>query len=290
MSIRVYLDGKVVQPEEARISVLDRGFLYGDSVFETFGTVAGRPFAQRAHLDRLARSAARVGLRLPPRGVIEAAVAETLAAAGNAESRVRVTISRGVGGDLDPATAGEPRLVVIVQPLASLDRDLYARGAQVAIVGLARIPRESLDPCVKSGNYMNSVLAMGEARRRLPGAHEAILLALTGSVAEGSSSNVFSVRAGQVRTPSLAVGILDGITRAKTLDVCRQHGIPCTEVDFMSPDELRAADEVFLTSALRGILPVTAIDGGFVGAGVPGPVTCRLMDLYRSLAAAKETA
>jgi branched-chain amino acid aminotransferase len=290
MSIRVHLGGRVVPAEEARISVLDRGFLYGDSVFETFGTVRGRPFALREHLDRLVRSAARVGIRLPPREVLETAVHETLAAAANSESRVRVTVSRGQGGELDPATADDSRLVVIVQPLAPPDPELVARGAKAAIVARTRTPRESLDPLVKSGNYMNSVLAMGEARVRQPGAHEAILLSLSGSVAEGSSSNVFAVSAGWVRTPALAVGILDGITRAKVLDLCKAHGIPSIEVDFMSPHELRTADEVFLTSSLRGVLPVTVLDGVLLGDGAPGPVTRRLIELYHALAGAEARA
>src|SRR5262245_21561931 len=118
MSIRVHLDGRIFPPEEARIPVLDRGFLYGDSVYETIGTVRGRLFALPEHLERLERSAARIGLAPPPRGTIERAIRDTIAAAGNAESRVRVVVTRGEGKlDLDPAAAGEARLVVIVQPL-----------------------------------------------------------------------------------------------------------------------------------------------------------------------------
>ncbi len=115
MSIRVHIDGRVCSAEEAKISVFDRGFLYGDSVYETIGTVGGRLFATAEHLDRLERSAARLGLRLPPRGDIEAAIRETLSAADNAESRVRVIVTRGSGKmDLDPASVDDPQLVVIV--------------------------------------------------------------------------------------------------------------------------------------------------------------------------------
>jgi branched-chain amino acid aminotransferase len=126
------------------------------------------------------------------------------------------------------------------------------------------------------------VLALSEARQR-PGVHEAILLSAGGSVAEGATSNVFVVVAGEVRTPALSVGILDGVTRGKVIALCRANGVPCHEVEFMSPEALRAADEVFLTSAARGVLPVTDIDGRPVGAGVPGPVTRRLMLLYARL-------
>lgn len=271
---------------EARISVLDRGFLYGDSVYETAATVNGRLFALPEHLDRLERSANRIGLALPDRGRIEAAVWETLEAAGNVESRVRVIVTRGAGGiDLDPASAGPPELVVIVGPRNGPTPEMYEKGVGVQIVSVTRNHPAAIDPAVKSGNYLNNVLALGEARRR-SGAHEAILCAAGGGVAEGASSNVFAVVGGEVRTPGLAIGILDGITRSKVLGLCRSAGIPAREVDFLAPDELRGADEVFLTSAVRAVLPVTRVDEKIVGGGQPGPITRRLMALYRAAAEA----
>jgi branched-chain amino acid aminotransferase len=284
MSIRVHVAGRITAPESAHISVLDRGFLYGDSVYETIATMHGRPFALAQHLDRLERSAGRIGLPLPPRASIEAAVAATLAEASNDESRVRVVVTRGTGAmDLDPASAGEPQLVVIVTPRNGPTPEMYQAGVGVAIVSVTRNDPRAIDPAVKSGNYLNNVLALGEARRRVR-AHEAILCASGGSVAEGATSNVFFVSAGEVRTPALAVGILDGITRGMVLDLCRQHGIPAAERAFVAPDELRAADELFLTSAVRGVLPVTAVDGVPVGDGKPGPMTRRLRALYEALA------
>src|SRR5688572_23235929 len=135
MSIRVHLGGRVCLPDEARVSVFDRGFLYGDSVYETIGTVRGKLFALPEHLDRLARSAERLGLNLPPREVIERAIRETVSAAGNPESRVRVVVTRGEGKlDLDPAAAEEPNLVVIVQPLGGPTREMYETGVGVEIV------------------------------------------------------------------------------------------------------------------------------------------------------------
>lgn len=283
MSIRVFIDGAVCLPEEAKVSVFDRGFLYGDSVYETIGSVGGRLFALPEHLDRLERSAERIGLSVPPRSTIEGAIAQTVAAAGNPESRVRVMLTRGVGKlDLDPAACDDSRLIVIVFPLGAPTSEQYEKGVSVAIVSVARNNPRAIDPAVKSGNYLNNVLALGEARRRL-GAYEAILCAGDGSVAEGSTSNIFAVVQGQLRTPPTEIGILDGITRAKILDLCRYHRIACAEAR-ITPDELRGADEAFLTSATRGVLPVTAIDGKPVGAGVPGPVTRRLMSLYDQLA------
>jgi branched-chain amino acid aminotransferase len=283
MSIRVHIGGKVCLPEAAKISVFDRGFLYGDSVYETIGTAHGRLFAARDHLDRLERSAMRIGLRVPPRADIERAIADTVEAAGNVESRVRVVLTRGSGKlDLDPASVDDTQLVVIVFPLGPPSPEMYAKGVAVAIVSITRNSPSAIDPAVKSGNYLNNVLALGEARRRM-GAYEAILCGADGSVAEGSTSNVFTVVAGEVRTPPLEVGILDGITRAKVLELCRKGGLRVVETRIF-PDDLRAAEEVFITSATRGVLPVTRVDDRVIGAGLPGPLTKKLMALYEELA------
>jgi branched-chain amino acid aminotransferase len=283
MPIRVHIGGKVCQPEEARISVFDRGFLYGDSVYETIGTAYGRLFAARDHLDRLERSATRIGLRVPPRGDIERAIAETIEAAGNPESRVRVILTRGSGKlDLDPASVDDTQLVVIVFPLGAPTAEMYEKGVAVHVVSITRNSPSAIDPAVKSGNYLNNVLALGEARRR-SGAYEAILCGADGTIAEGSTSNIFMVAGGEVRTPPLEVGILDGITRSKVFDLCRQNGVRLVETRIF-PEELRKAEEAFITSATRGVLPVTRIDEKAVGAGVPGPVTKKLMALYEALA------
>lgn len=285
MAIRVHIGGRVCLPEEAKVSVFDRGFLYGDSVYETIGTAYGRLFALNDHLVRLERSAERIGLRTPPRTQIEQAIHETIAAAGNPESRVRVILTRGAGQlDLDPAAVTDTQLVVIVVPLGPPTREMYERGVAVAIVSVHRNSPRAIDPAVKSGNYLNNVLALGEARRR-SGAYEAILCAGDGTVAEGSTSNVFLVRGQTIATPPPEVGILDGITRAKVMDLCRANGIPLEERR-IPPDELRAADEVFITSATRGVLPVTRLDDQVIGEGRPGPVTRRLMQLYDALARA----
>ena len=284
MPIRVHIAGRVCLPEDAKISVFDRGFLYGDSVYETVGTAYGRLFALQDHLVRLERSAQRIGLRVPPRADLERAVAETLAAAGNQESRVRIILTRGSGKmDLDPAAVDDTQLVVIVLPLGAPSPEMYEKGVSVAVVSVLRNSPRAIDPAVKSGNYLNNVLALGEARRA--GAYEAILCAADGSVAEAASSNVFMVVGGEVRTPGVEVGILDGITRGKMLQLCRANQIPVRETRF-SPAELRAADEVFITSATRGALPVTRVDDSVVGHGKPGPVTRRLIALYDALARA----
>lgn len=284
MSIRVYISGQIVAAEEAKISVFDRGFLFGDSVYETVGTVRGRLFALAEHFERLERSASRVMLTLPPRSVMQKAVADTLAAAGNPESRVRIVVTRGVGrsGDLDPHAASDPQLIVIVQPLNPPARELYEQGVAVEVVSITRNHAGALDPSVKSGNYLNNVLAVGEAKARRPGVHEAILCSPDGFVAEGATSNVFALIDGVLSTPPLSVGLLAGITRAKVLGLIRSSALASAEIPF-KPSDLRRAAEVFITSAARGILPVTRIDGQQVGRGVPGPVTLRLMADYATL-------
>jgi branched-chain amino acid aminotransferase len=286
MSIRVHVGGQIVTAKDARISVFDRGFLYGDSVYETVATVKGRLFALADHLDRLRRSAERIGIVAPSRVAIEAAVHATVVAAGNAESRIRIIVSRGEGwGDIDPAGAVDPQLIVIVAPRGGPTSEMYADGVEIAVVSVMHNHPAALDPAVKSGNYLTNVMALGEARRR--GAHEAILCAADGGIAEGASSNVFIVSAGVVKTPALSVGILAGVTRRHVLDICNLQRIPSQEVTLLTPDELRAADEIFLTSAVRGILPVTRVDGVPVKNGRPGVMTGRLMDLFRTHAEAE---
>jgi branched-chain amino acid aminotransferase len=288
MSIRIHIGGRLYPPEQAAVPVLDRGFLFGDSVYETVGTNRGRLVFLEDHLHRLARSAERLYLRLPPRDEVERAVRETMAAAGNPESRVRIIVTRGDASvDLDPAAAGDPRLVVIAQPLGEPPPELYETGVEVEIVSVTRNLPRAIDPAVKSGNYLNNVLAMGEARRRSPSVHEAILCTANGSVAEGATSNVFAVVAGQLRTPAVEVGILDGVTRGKVLQLARTNGISCQEALFMSPDDFRRADEAFLTSSVRSVLPVTRVDGLALGDGKPGALTRRLMGLYRQMVEAQ---
>jgi branched-chain amino acid aminotransferase len=220
----------------------------------------------------------------PSRDTLVRAIGETVAASGEAEARVRIIVTRGVGPvDIDPATAGSPQLIVIAQPLGAPTAEMLATGVSVEVVHLSRGGPGSPDPAIKSGNYLSSVLAMAEARRRRPGAGEAILCSGSGSIAEGATSNVFFVQGGILATPGLEVGILEGVTRGKVLALAEAQRIPTREPAFVEPRELSAADEVFLTSAVRGILPVTSVDGSPVGNGKPGPITLQLLALYRRL-------
>jgi branched-chain amino acid aminotransferase len=289
----VNLDGTLVRPSEARVSVFDRGFLYGDSVYEVIRTYGERPFELGAHLARLRHSAERIGLA--PKWDAARAAAEigrTLDASrgGDApdpgaapwnvgERYVRLVMTRGAGEiGLDPALAVDPVALVIVQPLHGPPARAYADGVAAAFVGVRRASPAAIDPTAKTGAHLPNVLAVREAREQ--GAHEALLLDERGAVTEGSSSNVFAVRGGRVTTPPLAAGILEGVTRGVVLRLAREVGVAADEAP-LRPEDLEAADEVFITSTAREILPVTRLGTGTVGAGRPGPVTRRLHDAFR---------
>lgn len=282
MTSKVYLStvGRPVDPGEATVSVFDRGFLYGDSVYETLRTAGGRPVELARHLDRLRRSAAGIGLEIPfTDAALRAAIAETHVAAGNPDSYVRVIVTRGTGPlMLDPRVSGAPLLVVLVQALKLPEPGLYEAGLSVRIVDVHKISARSLDPSLKTGNYLNSIQALRQATASA--AEDAILCSPAGDVAEGATSNVFMVRAGELVTPALATGLLEGITRALVLTLADELGLVCSERKIW-PDELRAADEVFLTSSVRGAMPVTRLDGQPVGAGGVGPVTRRILTRYQ---------
>jgi len=284
---KVWIDGHIVDAGEARVPVLDRGFLYGDSVYEVTRSFGGEPFALGEHLDRLAGSAARIGMTLPPRDVVERATREAasaVSAAGGGDVYLRIIVTRGCGPiGLDPALADAPRLVVIALPLALPDERLYREGADVAIVGARRNAPGSIDPQVKSGNYLNSVMAIAEARAH--GAYEALMCDTVGRIAEGSSSNFFLVRGGRISTPPLSVGLLEGITRRHVIAIARELGIPVDEVNLW-PVDVRHSEEAFITSSVRGVMPVRAVEGERVGAACPGPITARIAAAYEAHARA----
>ena len=283
MSTKVFLStaGRVLEPGEATVSVFDRGFLYGDSVYETLRTAGGRMVEMTRHLDRLRRSAAGIGLEIPyDDAALRAAVAETHRASGNPDSYVRVMVTRGAGPlMLDPRVSESPLLVVLVQALKLPAPAVYEAGLSVRIVDVHKISARSLDPTLKTGNYLNSIQALRKAAESA--AEDAILCSPQGHVAEGATSNVFMVHGGALLTPSLATGLLEGITRALVLRLAADLGVTCREATIW-PDELRAADEVFLTSSVRGVMPVTTLDGRPVGDGGVGPVTRRLLARYQA--------
>src|SRR5450631_2344765 len=285
MATTVMIDGRLVPPEQAVVSVFDRGFLYGDSVFESFRTYGGVPFALDEHLARLERSAARVLIALPVSvASLREEILSALASHGSAESYVPLTLTRGTGRalGLDPELASEPLRVVLVSTLSPPPAELYDLGI-AAITFRAERPSDA--PAVadaKIGNYLLAVLAMQAARAQ--GAGEALLEDANGHILEGSTSNLFAVFAGTLLTPPETAAILPGITRAHTLRIAAELGIP---VELRTPrkSELGKADEVFISSSIRELVPVVSIDGQRVGPGLPGPITRELLQRFREAAA-----
>lgn len=285
MGFFVSVDGVVLPAEQARISVLDTGFTFGDAVYETLRTYGGRPFQLGRHLARLRASAERLGIAIPPPDEeLGARIDAVLGAAGNEESYIRVMVSRGVGDvsyHFDRVTG--PTIVVIVKPYAPLPEAAYAEGVHVVVARTRRNAPQALDPAIKSCNLLNNILAVREAQAR--GAFEPILLNAAGEVAEGAGSNVFIVRGGRVMTPPLQAGILAGVTRAIVLELCQQHRIPAVEQTLLVPD-LRSAEEAFITSTLKELVPIRSVDGLALGDGRPGGLTRRLLELFRRAARA----
>lgn len=282
----VAIDGRISGLAEATIPVLDRGFLYGDSVYEVVRVYSsnggGYPFALAEHLERLARSAQLIEISLPlSLAALEVEVRAVIEAAGNGEWYIRVIVTRGAGPiGLDPALADAPRRVVIVAPLPDLPERLRREGVSVAMVPTGRNVAGPTPAGAKTGNYLTNVMALRAAKLR--NAFEAIMLDGEGRVTEGTTSNVFICTGGALRTPPLATGILDGITRRKVIDLATRDGIRVLE-EHVFPADVVAADEVFLTSTLKEVLPVTTVDGSIVGSGRPGPMATSLQARYMAL-------
>lgn len=270
----ISIDGVLVDPSTASVPVLDRGFLYGDSAFEVLRTYGGQPFELRAHLSRLSWSCERIGIPKVDEALLAREIRDALAAAKNDESYVRVIVTRGVTAiGLAVGEEVKPRRVIVVLPLSPQPPELYERGVEVATVAIARSLDGTGAAGAKASNYLPNILSLESARSR--GAYEAISVASGGELLEGSTSNLFVVKGGAVVTPPLTVGILGGITRRVVMQAARDEGIELSE-RLMFPPDLYGADEAFITSTLREIIPVVRADGEPIGSGAPGPITKRL--------------
>jgi branched-chain amino acid aminotransferase len=278
----VHLNGRLVADSEARVSVFDRGFLYGDGVFESLRAVGGGVFRLDRHLQRLRRSADGIGLDLPVAlSGLAAAVGDLLEANRLRDARIRVTVTRGAGRPGEYVEADGPATVVISSSgFGGLDPALHREGVAAAIPSRRQIPAEALDPQIKSTSRLGSVLARREARNR--GAFEAILLDGLGNLTEGTVSNVFLVEGGRLRTPPAPSGGLPGITREAVIEIARAASIEVTEEPLPSR-RLFAADEVFLTNTSWEVLPVVRVEGRPVGGGIPGAVARDLLERYRDV-------
>lgn len=282
MATLVSIEGEIVPAAEARVSVFDRGFLFGDSVYESFRTYRRVPLLLDRHLARLRRSAERLGIEIAGgTDAVRRSIYRLLDALPDQESSFRVIVTRGAEDgvvDIDPGTAKGATLVVIAREAKGFPAEFYRRGIDLSVVSVVRNRRDMLDPMVKSGNYLNNLLAVREAKSR--GAFESVMLNADGYVTECSTSNLFVVKAGVLITPSLECGLLDGVTRGRLLELAADAGIETREAKLRA-DDLLDADEVFVSSSFKEVMPVRTIDGAIVRGGAPGPVTARMAALYR---------
>ncbi len=281
MTVLVSIDGRIVPPDQAVIPVFDRGFLYGDSVYEVLRAYGRVPFALEEHLERLARSASLLGIDVPlGPGRLRGEIENLVSRAAPGDSYIRVIVTRGEGEiDLAPEAARGPHVVVILKPFRPLAGDLATHGASVHLVASGRCPAGAVPDGSKTGNYLANLMALGRARSQ--GHHEAVMVTSDGRVAEGASSNIFIVRDGRVLTPGLEAGILAGITRRKVIEECRAAGIEVLETE-MRPADVKGADEAFLTSTLREVLPVVRVDDVLLGDGTPGALSLKVREAYRA--------
>ena len=255
----VYLNNKVVPSAEAKVSVFDHGFLYGDGIYETMRVYDGVVFMFEEHLQRLFRSASLIGLDIKREiADIKVAVYETLQANSLTNAYIRLTVSRGFGAvGLDPDLCKEPSFVVITNDFKDYPKAYYSEGIKLMVAAVRRNLKEALNPQIKSLNFLNNILAKIEAKKT--DAHEAIMLNAAGHVAEGTISNIFFVKDGVLHTPSVECGVLDGITRAMVIDLAIKNGIAVREGAYM-PEELYQASEVFITNTTMEVMPVSRVD------------------------------
>ena len=275
----VWMDGALTPAAEARVSVFDRGFLYGDSAFEVMRTYGKLPFREREHLARLRSSCER--LLIPfwlPDATLTAAIRRTIEASQLAECNVRVMVTRGVGPmGIDLSEARTPSLLIFALPLSPPPASAYEQGVAVGLVRAARATDGTRASGAKSSNYLGSVLALHEVKQR--GAHEALIVGPLGEVIEGATSNVFILCKSELLTPPIEAGILAGITRKTVMELADKLAIRLRETQ-LHPNDLYHADEVFITSSVREIVPVVRVDDVPIADGKPGPITRQLRAAY----------
>jgi branched-chain amino acid aminotransferase len=288
MNAVVFVNGTITDADRASVAVFDHGFLFGEGIYETLRTYAREPFLFERHLRRLRHSASLLALDVPWSDAdLLADVRKTMAAqpgltgpSGVDEAYIRILVTRGVGDlSYNPAACPQPSLVIIVKPFPGQPERTFSQGIKIALVSVRRNHPQALNPEIKSNNLINNALAMQEAIRR--GAEEALMLNQAGELAECAQSNVFLVRGGAVRTPPLTAGLLPGVTREYVLELAASLGLDAREAR-LTPDDLQAADEVFITGTTREVTPVVAVDDHRVGAGTPGPITTALLTEFRA--------
>src|SRR5256885_225038 len=279
MSLKIWMDGKLVEKADAKLSVYDHGLLYGDGIFEGIRVYNGKIFECEAHVRRLYDSARAIRLKIPlGPGDLKAAMEQTVKANGFNECYIRVVVTRGVGSlGIDPNKCANPSLIIIADLIQVYAKEMFEKGITVITSSVLRMHPSALSPRIKSLNYLNNILARIEANDA--GVSDAIMLNQDGNVAEATVQNVFIVREAVVMTPTTHDGILEGVTRKVMIGLCAKLGISCVEKSIQKLD-LYIADEMFLTGTGGEVMPVTKIDGRQIGSGEVGPITRKLKDAF----------
>ncbi|MCX8082418.1 MAG: branched-chain-amino-acid transaminase [bacterium] len=282
MGLLIYVNGKLVPEEEAKVSVFDHGLLYGDGVFEGIRGYNGRIFKLDEHLARLYASAKAIMLDIPLEfSELKDAIIQTVRANKLRDSYIRVVVTRGVGDlGLDPRKCKIPTLFIIASKIELYPAEIYAKGLDVVTVATRRNLTESVSPAIKSLNYLNNIMAKIEANNA--GASEGLMLNSMGYVSECTGENIFIVYKKRLFTSPITAGILEGITRNTVKEIAYNIGLEVYERD-ITRYEIFTADECFLTGTAAEIVPVISLDGRTIGTGKPGEITGRIRKEYSLL-------
>jgi branched-chain amino acid aminotransferase len=283
MSLKIFISGKHYDKEDAKVSVYDHGFLYGDGVFEGLRSYGGKVFRMDQHLDRLWDSAKAIWLEIPmTKAAVAQAVNDTLRINKISDGYIRLIVTRGAGSlGLDPNKTSNPQVIVIADSIALYPAEMYEKGLTIITSSVQRSHPTALSPRIKSLNYLNNILAKIEGLQA--GCIEALMLNHKGEVAECTGDNIFLVRSRVLQTPPLDAGILEGVTRNAVIELARQSGIEVREMPLTKHD-VYIADECFLTGTAAEVIPVVNVDSRIIGGGVPGPITRELKERFHKLA------
>src|SRR4051812_37327188 len=282
MSRQIYISGKFCPQEDAKISVFDHGLLYGDGVFEGLRSYRGKVFRLAEHIRRLYESAKAIWLEIPmsPDDMSDA-VNESVRVNKIDDGYIRLVVTRGAGTlGLDPNRCSNPQVIIIADAISLYPKELYEKGLEIVTVSVQRMHPAALNPRIKSLNYLNNILAKIEGLQA--GCIEALMLNHKGEVAECTGDNIFLVRHGQLWTPPLEAGILEGVTRDAVIEVARAAGIMVHEAPLTKHD-VYVAEECFLTGTAAELIPVVKVDSRTIGTGKPGPMFRDLEQRFKKL-------
>jgi branched-chain amino acid aminotransferase len=279
---KVYINGKLLDKQQATVSVFDHGLLYGDGVFEGIRVYSGKVFLLKDHIDRLYESARAIRLEIPlPKSDMTAAVVSTVDANGIKDGYVRLVITRGAGTlGLDPRKTSDPQVIIIADTISLYPPEMYTQGLKLITASTIRNHPQALSARIKSLNYLNNIMAKIEGTDA--GCVEALMLNHKGEVAECTGDNIFIVSRGVLKTPSVDAGILEGVTRNAVIGLARDAGVTVLETTLTRHD-IYVADECFLTGTAAEVIPAVSLDGRLIGDGKPGPITKDLLARFQKL-------